>query len=177
MKNDSGLVPVGKFGAPHGVRGQVRLKSFTQDPLAIAKYAPLQDAQKRLYELASVRHVKDDILVARVKGVEDRTGAEALTNLELFVPRDKLPAPQDDEFYYSDLIGLRAQTSDGAPIGVIKNVLNFGAGDILEITPEPVQTETLLLPFTRVVVPVIDVKAGFVVVVMPDHVSGEDQPD
>lgn len=165
---------VGRFGAAHGVRGELRLQSFTQDPAAIARYGALSDASgTRRFEIKALRPVKDNILVAKIAGVSDRSAAEALTNTELYVPRDALPAPDEDEFYLADLIGLVARDAEGAVIGTIVSVPNYGAGDILEITPAA-GGESLLLPFTKAVVPVIDLAAGQVTVVMPEVT--EDEP-
>ncbi len=184
------LVLLGRFGAPHGVRGEIRLQSFTADPLAIAAYDGLTDKSgARHFRLRAVRPQGKDMLVAQVEGVDDRAGAEALNRVELYVARDKLPAPEEDEFYIADLIGLRAEAPDGQMIGVVVAVRNFGAGDILEIAPahglekasdfpneampRKLGVETLLLPFTKATTPVIDVKAGRVVVVPPTEVEGE----
>jgi 16S rRNA processing protein RimM len=112
------------------------------------------------------------MLVVRLKGVADREAAERLTNLRLYVARERLPKPADDEFYYADLIGLSAVTADGTPFGTVKALHNFGAGDLLEIEPAS-GGNTLLLPFTAAIVPVIDIAGGRVVVVPPDEVVVE----
>jgi 16S rRNA processing protein RimM len=164
-------VLVGVFGAPHGVRGEIRLKSFMQDPLSIADYGALSDGAGRSYDIIAARSVKDDLLVARVKGVSDRGAAQKLTNEKLYLAREKLPPPEEDEFYCSDLIGLRAETPEGALIGTIVAVPNYGAGDILEIAPPA--GETLLLPFTRAVVPEIDLAGGKVTVAPPVEADDE----
>jgi len=163
LLNDKVLV--GVFGAPHGVRGELRVKSYTQDPLSLADYGGLNDGAGRAFEITAARPLKDDLLVVRVKGVDDRDAAQKLTHTKLYIPREKLPAAGEDEFYTRDLIGLRAETPDGALLGTIVAVLNYGAGDILEIAP--VAGETLLFPFTRAVVPTVDIKAGRVIVVAP----------
>lgn len=169
-----GLVLLGRFGAPHGVRGEIRLQSFTAEPLAIADYDGLTDKTgARNFKLRAVRLQGKDMLVAQVEGVSDRSDAEALNGVELYLPRDMLPAPEEDEFYIADLVGLRAETPDGETIGVIVAVRNFGAGDILEIAPA-IGGETLLLPFTKAATPLVDVKASRVVVVPPAEV--EDEP-
>jgi 16S rRNA processing protein RimM len=163
-------IQVGVFGAPHGVRGELRLKSHTGDPLAIGDYGPLSDDAGRRFELTALRPVKDDILVVRVKGVADRAAAAALTHVKLFVDRAALPdADDEEEFYHADLIGLRAETQDGAPVGTVVAVHNHGAGDILEIAPDA--GETLLLPFTRAVAPVVDVAGGRIVVAPPAEIE------
>ncbi|WP_298423745.1 ribosome maturation factor RimM [Rhodoblastus sp.] len=166
-------VLVGVFGAPHGVRGEIRLKSYMQDPLSIADYGALADEAGRAHEIVSARPLKDDMLVVRVKGVSDRDAAQKLTNQQLYLARETLPAPEDDEFYCRDLIGLRAETPEGEPLGVIVAVPNYGAGDILEIAPPA--GETLLFPFTRAVVPEIDIAGGKVIVVPP--AEDETAPD
>ena len=160
-------IQVGVFGAPHGVRGELRLKSHTGDPLAIGDYGPLSDDAGRRFELTALRPVKDDILVVRAKGVADR--AAALTNVKLFIDRAALPQADEEEFYQADLIGLRAETQDGAPVGTVVAVHNHGAGDILEIAPDA--GETLLLPFTRAVAPVVDVAGGRIVVAPPAEIE------
>src|SRR3972149_2307313 len=132
-------VCVAQIGAAHGVRGEGRLRSF---------------------EIASLRPAKGH-LVARLRGVDDRNAAKQLTNIKLFVPRERLPAPEDEEFYHADLIGLAAVDKDGNKFGTITAVHNFGAGDLLEIQP-PAGT-TMLLPFTDAAVPTIDLKGGRVV--------------
>lgn len=166
-------IQVGVFGAPHGVRGEVRLKSHTGDPTAIGDYGPLSDDAGRRFELTALRPVKDDILVVRVKGVSDRNAAAALTNVKLFIDRAALPQADEEEFYQADLIGLRAETQDGAPVGTVVAVHNHGAGDILEIAPEA--GETLLLPFTRAVAPVVDVRGGRIVVAPPAEVEAREE--
>ena len=165
------LVLLGRFGAPHGVRGEIRLQSYTADPRAIASYGPLTDKSgAKTFKLQSVRPQGKDMLVARVEGVADRSAAERLTGVELYIAREKLPAPEDeDEFYLADLVGLRAETRDGVLIGHVVALSNFGAGDILEI--QPPQGETVLLPFTKAVVPIVDVAGGRVVVAPPAEVE------
>jgi len=174
--SENSLVLVGRFGAAHGVRGEIRLKSFTGDPGAIADYGPLSDsAGKRSFTLKTLRHVKDDIFVVRVDGVSDRTAAEALTNLDLFVARDRLPEAEDEEFYNADLIGLAAVTESGEVLGTVTAMLNFGAGDIVEVAPPAGQT--LLFPFTKAIVPTVDIPGKRLVIVPPEEVDGEERSD
>ena len=127
-------VCVAQIGAAHGIRGEVRLRSFTQDPAAIAAYGPLESEDgTRRFTIEALRPAKDHF-VARLAGVADRDAAEKLTNLKLYIARDKLPPiDEDDTFYHADLVGLSAVTPDGAAFGTVTAVLNFGAGDILEI--------------------------------------------
>jgi len=156
---------VAQIGAPHGIRGEVRMRSFTQDPLAFTEYGPLENEDgTRRFEIEALRPAKDHF-VARIAGVADRDAAEKLTNLNLYVPRDRLPPIEDDdEFYYADLMGLAAVTPEGAELGTITAVLNFGAGDVIEIRPRG-GGPPLMLPFTDATVPEIDIAAGRVVVV------------
>src|SRR6202453_4274456 len=146
----SRLVALGVFGAPQGVRGEVRVKSYTRDPKAIAAYGALTDERGARLVLESVRLLKDDMLVARVAGVATREAGAALTGSELFARREQLPPPEEDEFYYDDLIGLAATTRDGVTFGQVVALSNYGAGDILEIMPEA-GGESVLLPFTKAV--------------------------
>jgi 16S rRNA processing protein RimM len=157
---------VGVFGAAHGIRGEVRLKSYTADPAAIRTYGPLLDASgMRRFVIEALRPTGKDMFVARVKGVSDRKSAEALNGIELFVPRDALPSPADEEFYHTDLIGLRVENERGESLGSVVALHNFGAGDILEIAPSPDAPDrtTAMLAFTRALVPVVDVAGGRVV--------------
>jgi 16S rRNA processing protein RimM len=170
---DRTLVLVGRLGAAHGVRGEIRLKSHTGDPAAIATYGPLSDpVGARTFHIDALRHVRDDMFVARLKGVTSRTAAEALCNTDLYVDRAVLPAPDAEEFYHSDLIGLSAHLASGEPFGRVLDVLNFGGGDILEIRPAA-GGEAVLLPFTKAVVPAIDLGAGRLTVVPPAEVEAK----
>ena len=180
MRVDCSIVPsdricIAKFGAAHGVRGEVRLWPFTEDPLSVASYGPLETADgKRRFEIAAVRAAKDH-LVARIKGVDTRNDAETLSGLELFIAREKLPATGDGEFYHADLIGLAAVTSDDRPLGRVVAVHNFGAGDIIEIATGN-GGETKLLPFSDAVVPVVDLVNRRAVIVLPNEVEADDSP-
>lgn len=165
-----GLILVGVFGAAHGVRGEVRLKSYTADPTSIGAFGALSDVTgKRVFEFLSLRPFRRELLVAGVCGVNDRDAAEALNGVNLFVPRRKLPPPGDDEFYHADLIGLRAETVDGDALGCVIGVHNFGAGDLLEIAAPCAEAQ--LLPFTKAVIPVVDVAGGRVLVVPPTAID------
>ncbi len=158
---------VAQIGAAHGVRGEVKLRSFTADPLAVKDYGALEseDGSAR-FEIESVRAAKDH-LVARLAGVRDRDAAERLRNIKLFVPRARLPAAAADEFYYADLIGLAAVTADGREFGTVAAVHNFGAGDLLEIRLAA-GGATVMLPFTDAAVPRVDIAAGRIVVEPPE---------
>jgi 16S rRNA processing protein RimM len=163
---------VARIGAAHGTGGEVRLWPYTTRAEDVAAYGPLQTADgTRVFEIVSLRSGKD-FMVARLKGVANRAAAEALCNTDLYVPRERLPAPEPDEFYHADLIGLRAEDLAGKAIGTVVAVHNFGAGDILEIAPEA-GGETLMLPFSAAAVPSVEIAAGRVVVVLPEEISAE----
>jgi 16S rRNA processing protein RimM len=164
---------VARIGAAHGVRGAVKLWTFTEDPFAVKAYGPLLTKDgTRHFELTSAREAKDHLVVT-FKNVADRDQAERLNGIELYVPRDKLPATED-EYYHADLIGLAAVTTADEPLGRVMAIHNFGAGDIIEIAP-PSGT-TMLLPFTNAVVPTVDIAAGRVVIELPKEIEG-DEPE
>ena len=156
---------VAQIGAAHGLRGEVRLRSFTEDPAAVTGYGPLESEDgTRRFEIEALRPAKDHF-VARLAGVADRDAAEKLTNIKLYVPRDRLPPVEDDgTFYHADLVGLAAVTPEGAALGTVTAILNFGAGDLVEIKPTG-GGEPLMVPFTDATVPEIDIAAGRMVVV------------
>jgi 16S rRNA processing protein RimM len=167
------------IGAPHGVRGQCRVKSFTADPMAIADYGTLFSDKGRAFEIDDGRHLKDDMLVVSFEGITDRDVIKAFTGTELFVDRANLPDDaEEDEFYHADLVGLDVVDLDGAPVGTVHLVQNYGAGDILEVRPAeamPAEVDTgfapgmaskkssggptWLVPFTKAAVPKVDIKA------------------
>tara|TARA_Y100000588_G_scaffold219661_1_gene233580 strand:- start:69 stop:620 length:552 start_codon:yes stop_codon:yes gene_type:complete len=158
----SGQVCLGTISAPHGVRGEVRIKCFTEDACAIADYGPLTNlAGTRSFEIQISGPVKGGVR-ARIVGCMDRDQAEELRGIDLYVQRIALPEPEADEFYYADLEGLRAERADGSAIGIIAAVHNFGGSDVLEIQRPGHQT--LLIPFTRQLVPDIDVEQGRAVI-------------
>jgi 16S rRNA processing protein RimM len=163
---------VARIGAAHGVRGAVRLWTFTEDPLAVKRYGPLTTKDgTRQFEIATAREAKGH-LVATLKGIATRDEAERLNGVELYIAREKLPDTDEDEYYHADLIGLAAVNAADEPIGRVIAIHNFGAGDIIEIAPP--HGTTLLLPFTNAVVPTVDLDGGRVVIVLPDEIDGDD---
>jgi 16S rRNA processing protein RimM len=160
-------IRVARIGAAHGVRGEVKLWSFTEDPLAVADYGPLETENgARQFEIESLRPAKD-FLVARLKGVADRNAAEMLRNIDLFVPRERLPAIEDEgTYYHADLIGLSVVTRENAAVGTVLAMHNFGAGDLIEIATAA-GGQTMMLPFTESTVPEVDLAARRIVVVLP----------
>lgn len=174
MRAPDRLILMGAFGAPQGVRGEVRVKSLTGDPSAIGAYGPLTDkGRARTFAFEALRPLKGDMLVARVAGVSTREAAQALNGVEIFARRSQLPPPAHDEFYYDDLIGLEAVDPAGTRLGRVVSVMNYGAGDVLEIAPAE-GGETLLLPFTKRVAPRVDFDAGRIVIARPREVENED---
>lgn len=156
---------IARIGAPHGVKGEVRLFIFADEPEAVLDYEPLTDATgRRSFKITTLRPAKEHF-VARLAGIDDRTAAETLTNVDLYVPRDALPETEDeDTFYHADLLGLRVENEAGEPIGTVLALHDFGAGDVLEYSPTGAAPgRTLMVPFTRVAVPVVDVAGGRVV--------------
>lgn len=165
---------VGRIVGAQGVRGAVRLKSFTADPAAIARYGALTDRDGRRFELR-VTGQSSGALIARVGGVDDRDQALALKGTDLFVARTALPAPAEDEFYHADLIGLAARTTDGRELGRITAVHDFGAGDVLEIAGEG---GSVMVPFRRAIVPTVDLAAGWLEIEpVPGLLDGQKTPD
>lgn len=165
---------VAVIGAPHGVRGEARVKSFTSDPLDIGGYGPLFLPDGRALEIADGRFLKDDMLVVRFSGVSDRDAVKALTGQTLVVDRANLPeTEEEDEYYHADLIGLRVEDQAGAEIGRILEIHNHGAGDLLVIAPKEGRA-TLLLPFSKVAVPVLDL-AGRRIVADPAYLAGPEK--
>ena len=164
---------MGVFGAPQGLRGEIRVKSLTGEPNAVGDYGPLTNkGRTRLFAFEFLRPLKDDMLVARLAGVSTRDAAEALKGVEIFARRDQLPPPSEDEFYYDDLVGLEAIDAAGGRIGHVVSLTNHGAGDVLEIAPVG-GGETLLLPFTKDVAPRIDFDSGRIVIERPREVEGD----
>jgi 16S rRNA processing protein RimM len=160
------LVLLGTVGAPRGIRGDIRIKSFTEVPEDIAAYGPLWNADAtRSFSLRVIGEAKGQVLV-RFDGVNDRTAAEALKGTGLYVPRSALPAPEEDSFYLVDLIGLSVETTSGEAWGKVKAVHDFGAGDVLELAGGP--HAGLMIPFSRDTVPEVDLTGGRVVVGPPE---------
>ena len=168
-------VLVGRIGAAHGIRGEVRVKSFTEPMDAIGDYGPLTLPDGGKLTVDRLR-VQGDMLVVKFREVADRTAAERLTNRDLLIPRSALPEPEDEEtFYHADLIGLRVETAAGEGLGEIVAVPDFGAGDLLEV--KPAQGKSYYVPFTRAFVPVVDVAGGRVVAELPEGFLKEARPE
>jgi 16S rRNA processing protein RimM len=177
------MILLGAIAGVHGVRGEVKVKSFTADPLAIATYGPLYDDDGRRFDLKlTQKAAKDTIVIAKIEGVRDRNAAEALKGKRLYAPRDALPAIEDqNEFYAADLIGLRVEDRNGRSLGKVVDLADYGAGDIIAIAGGP--EGDFELPFADRFVPVVDLAAAKIVVDLPDDfftakpVGGEEGGD
>ena len=166
MTEKSEMICVGAISGAFGVKGEVRIKSFCADPAAIADYNPLKTEDGKEYDLGITRSVKGGF-AAVISGVENKEDADALKSTRLYTERDKLPVLPDDEFYHSDLIGLTVVDTGGEILGKVKAVHDHGAGDILEITGPSLKSE-ILLPFTKEIVPTVDLTAGRIVLDPPE---------
>ena len=172
-------VQMAVIGAAHGIKGELRVKTFTGDPLALGDYGPLYADDGRVFEIEDVRPA-GDVVVVRFKGIRDRTAAEGLTGTALFVDRAVLPAEEEDEFYYADLVGLTVRDETGAEAGKVTAVQNFGGGDILEITFRG--RKGVLIPFSQAAVPEVEIAQGFVRIDtiaagLAEDTDEDDQPD
>ena len=166
-KSTAGRVCVGAIAGSFGVRGEVRLKSFCAEPAAIAEYAPLATEDgTHSFSLTITRPIKGGF-AARLSGVATKEQADALRGTRLYAERDRLPALPDDEYYHADLIGLEMLDTGGKALGRVRAVLNHGAGDLLEVAG-PGLKDTVLVPFTRAIVPTVDLMAGRVIVDPPE---------
>ena len=170
----SAHILLGRISGAHGIRGEVVIHAYTLAPENIGAYGPLFDrTNARSFEITSARATPKGV-VARLKGIGDRTAAEALKGVELYVDRDRLPAAAEGEFYHADLIGLAAVDTEGTQIGEIVAVQNFGAGDLLEIRLAG-SGKTEFVPFTEATVPEVDIAAGRAVVAMPAASDDEEE--
>jgi 16S rRNA processing protein RimM len=159
------MLLVGRIAAAHGLRGLVKLQCFTARPESIGSYGPLSDAAgRRVFEVTVLNPVKGGV-VASIAGVSDRTAAEKLRGVELYMPRDRLPAAGEGEYYHADLVGLAAELANGSPFGLVRAVENYGAGDLLAI--DRPNGPPVSLPFTDRVVPVVDLIGRRIVVDPP----------
>ncbi|HSC19124.1 MAG TPA: ribosome maturation factor RimM [Rhizomicrobium sp.] len=166
-----GDVLLGVVIGAQGLKGEVKVKTFTEAPEKLGAYGPLHTSDGRTFVVVNVRAAKDAAILA-FEGVADRDTAEALKGVELYISRSALPAVEEHEFYHADLIGLRAEDTDGRAIGKVIAMHNFGAGDVLEIERED-GGGTVLMPFTREIVPTISVAEGRIVIAAPEEVEAE----
>ena len=173
MKKLENPVRMATIGAAHGVRGEVRVKTFTGDPMALGDYGPLHDDEGRTYTVATLRPAKT-VLVVRFREIASREAAEAAAGRALYIERAALPDElDDDEFYHADLIGLAVRDETGATIGRVAAMQNFGGGDIVEIALAG--QRTVMVPFTLAAIPEISVEGGFVRIDTAAAGLGEDE--
>lgn len=165
----SDRIIVGAIGGAFGVQGEVRLKSYCADPVAIADYAPLFTKDGRQFAQIVLTGRAKNALTARVDGIVTKEQADALKGVDLYADRDALPSLPDDEYYYSDLVGLTVLDAGGQTLGTVKSVMNHGASDLLEIAREG-GGDTVLLPFTQAAVPTVDLGAGRIIADPPEGV-------
>lgn len=158
---------MGRIGAAHGIRGEVRITAFTQDPLAIADYDPLETDRKGLSVSIAKARLAKNVVIATLKGISDRNEVEKLNGVSLYVSRDRLDEPEDDEFYHADLIGLDVRLPGGDVLGTILAVENFGSDDLLDIRLAGGR-KSVYLPFTRAVVPELHIAKGYVTAIPPE---------
>lgn len=178
MTEKSTRILLGTIGAAHGIKGEVRIASHTQDPEAIASYGPLETNRPGLTITIEAARLNKTVLIARLRDVRDRNAAERLNGVELYIDRSLLPEIEDeDDFYHADLIGLDARLESGVSIGAVSAIYDHGAGDILEVR-DPRSGDTFLYPFTKAVVPTIRIADGYLVIAPPlDADPGEEEPD
>ena len=160
-------IVVGSLGGAFGVHGEVRLKSFCADPAAIADYTPLFTEDGRNFAQLVLTGQQKNGFTARLDGVITKEDADALRNVKLLADRAQMPSLPDDEYYYTDLIGLDVLDSGGEKLGTVKNVMDHGAGDLLEVQV-PGGSDTVLLPFTQAAVPTVDLASGRIIADPPD---------
>jgi 16S rRNA processing protein RimM len=169
------LICVGAITGVRGLKGEVRIKSFTADPKGICDYGDVFTEDGKVnYTIKIIGQAKGQLL-ARLKGIDDRDAAEALKGTRLYVAKSALPEPEEDEFYFSDLVGLRVDLIDGGKLGTIKEVHDFGAGTILEVTGG--EAGIVMVPFTRAAVPEVDLPGGRVIVDPPHGLLEPAQPE
>lgn len=158
---------MGRIGAAHGIGGEVRITSYTEDPLAIAGYGPLDTDRAGLMVSITKARLSKNVVIATLKGISDRNAAEGLNGVSLYVARDRLEATGEDEFYHADLIGLEVRLEDGTVLGAVREVANFGSDDLLDVRLEG-SGKSVYLPFTRAVVPELHIAGGYLVAIPPE---------
>jgi len=156
-------VRIGRIAAAHGLRGEVKIRCFTENPEDVALYRPVSDEHGRALSLSDIRPAKGPFVIARVEDVADRNAAEALVGRDLYVPQDALPPPEADEWYYSDLVGLAALDPKGRSLGTVVAIYDFGAGDLIEIAPPA--GKPFMVPFTVACAPDINVADGTITII------------
>lgn len=177
MAPDAGKrILMAQIGAAHGIKGEVRVKPFGDDPLSFTDYGKLETEDgSRKFKVKRAR-LQKNVVITKFEGVNDRNEAEALNGVKLYIPRERLPEPEDaDEFYHSDLIGLPTQGRDGTDYGTVIALLNFGAGDLIEVRDR--SGKTVIFPFDRQTVPEIDLENGLIYIEPPLGFFEDGEPE
>ena len=169
MAGDSRDVLLAVVIGAQGLKGDVRVKAFTRTPEAIARYRSLHDRHGRRFSVTGARAAKAGEAVLSLAELTDRSAAESLLGVELFVDRAQLPPAAKDEFYHADLIGLRAEDCEGRALGIVHAIHNYGAGDVIEIARS--DGDNILLPFTRETVPLIEIDKNRIIVAVPEEIE------
>ena len=151
---------VGIITAVNGVKGYVKIKSFTENPDDLTKFQQVFDEDNISYRISLVSQ-KRDYMIAGIEGVDNRNKAEKLRNKKLYIKRSELPDASEDEYYHADLVDLEARTEDGTKFGTVRDIVNFGAGDIIEVHDAALD-RSVFYPFTKQFVPEINIKEGYV---------------
>jgi len=174
QKDVNGKVCLGAIAGAHGVKGEVRIKTFTQEPQDIASYGPLQNEEgDATFSIVRLRPDKIGV-IATIEGLQDRDAAQKLKGTRLYVKREALPQADDDTWYHADLIGLKVKGKDNKEYGVVIGVYDFGAGDVIEVAPGS-GGESIFIPFTLDAVPVVEIEQGFIVA-EPIEIMPDDEP-
>jgi 16S rRNA processing protein RimM len=168
-----GLILIAQAAGAFGVKGDLRITPFTEDPAAALRYGVLKREDGSPALTLTAGRVANGVLIARAREVASREQAQALRGLRLYIDRDSLPEPEPDEYYLADLIGLEARTPAGEAIGQVKSVQNFGAGDLLEIAPVD-GSPSWWAPFTLAVAPEVRLDEGYIVIVRPVEVDAKE---
>lgn len=166
-----GTILLGVVMGAHGLKGEIKVRTFTDTPDALSAYGPIMAGDGRQFEVASLRTTKANEAIVRIKGILNRSSAESLRGEKFFVPRAALPEPEENEFYHADLIGLHAEDEDGRARGIVRGIHNFGAGDMVEI--EAPDGTTGLVAFTKGSVPVVDIAGKRIVIAAPGDVAAD----
>ena len=167
---------IGTITSPHGVKGEVKIQPHTQYPDDLTAYGPLYDQSGSKTFGIHIKRIQNDAVIATIDGCNDRNAAEQLRGKKLYVPREALPETEEEEFYHEDLVNLKIRTPEGAEIGIVKAIHNFGAGDIIEISLND-SKKTDMLPFNLDTVPTINIEEGYIIISQPDELIAKEGHD
>ncbi|MEM9233137.1 MAG: ribosome maturation factor RimM [Pseudomonadota bacterium] len=176
MSSSPRMVVVGQFAGSHGIRGEFKVRSFTDNPTDVASYGPVKTDKGRALSLSLLRELKPGLFLCSAPEISSPEACEVFKTALLHVPRESLPETEEDEFYFDDLLGAEAVTEAGKPAGRVKAIVNFGAGDLVELTEVPDRKGSLFIPFTREAVPNIDLDTRQLTVMLPQDDQDEQPP-